>query len=228
MNKLKALVLAAAMLVVPAAANAEVAYAAETARLRVGPGSDYPVVAILGRGYAVNVQACLRDYSWCDVIAGTHRGWVSAEKLSYFHDGAYFPVIDYGAAIGIGVVGFIIGNYWQDHYIARPWYRQIPQLRHRPARAAPKPRPPKSAAHARGRQHSRTASRPLVRPATAGFNPGSQNSRLKNEQRPAPGYRPAQRTPDAVVKPRPPQARTRPEGGQATMHGRSQRPRSRQ
>lgn len=146
MNNLKALVLAAAMLVVPIAANAQLAYTAKTVPLHAGPAGDYPVVATLGSGFAVTVQGCLPDYSWCDVIAGEYRGWVDARNINHFYQGASVPVINYGAAIGIGVVTFVIGNYWQDHYIRHSWYRQMAQWRHRPAHAAIHPRPPQRTA----------------------------------------------------------------------------------
>ena len=32
------------------------------------------------------------------------------------------PVVDYGPRIGIDVVGFSVGSYWQSHYRDRPWY----------------------------------------------------------------------------------------------------------
>lgn len=160
MNTLKALILAAAMLVLPAAAHAQLAYTAGAVTLHAGPAADYPVVAVVAGGLEVNVQGCTRDYRWCDVIAGGYRGWMHARRINYFYRGAYVPVIHYGAAIGIGVVAFVIGNYWQQHYVGRPWYRQHPHWSQRPPHADFHPRPPRAAlpaqAHAGNNQRSMT------------------------------------------------------------------------
>ena len=49
-----------------------------------GPGNDYPVVAQLARGVAVNVNGCLNDYSWCDVSIGANAmlTYLSASSAS--------------------------------------------------------------------------------------------------------------------------------------------------
>ena len=121
MNTLKALVLAAAMLFLPVAAHAQPAYTAGTVSLHAGPAADYPVVAVVQGGLSVSVHGCTPDYRWCDVVAGGYRGWLHARDIDYFYQGARVPLIDYGAVVGIGVVTFIIGNYWQQHYTARHW-----------------------------------------------------------------------------------------------------------
>lgn len=207
MKNLKALVFAASTLVLPVTANAQVAYTAEAVPLHAGPAEDYPVVAILGSGFAVTVQGCMQDYSWCDVIAGPHRGWVYARDIVYSYQGQYVPVINYGAAIGIGVVTFIIGNYWQDHYVRHPWYGQMPQWGHRPPRAAIPTRPPHAGSHSAGARHSVPAYRSpqwqpsagtKPRPLQAGPRPRSARSSL-------PAYGPFQRPSNAGVTSRPAQ-----------------------
>jgi len=113
----------AASLALPSEAQTQLAYTARDAHLRAGPAREYPVVAILPAGLAVSVQGCLSDYSWCDVIAGPSRGWVYAGNIDYAYDGMYVPLLTYGPQIGIGVTGFILFDYWSDHYHDRPWYR---------------------------------------------------------------------------------------------------------
>jgi uncharacterized protein YraI len=152
-NNLKRLFVAAAMLVLPIAANAQLAYTAETVPLHAGPAEDYPVVAILGSGFAVTIQGCTQDYSWCDVLAGPHRGWIYGRYIVYSYQGTYVPVINYGAAIGIGVVTFVVGSYWQNHYTDRHWYRQMPHWVHRPQYAPIHPKPPRPGVHPGGSQH---------------------------------------------------------------------------
>ncbi len=214
-----ALVLAAAMLALPASANAQVAYAqvaytAKNVHLRAGPARDYPVVAILGSGVAVTVQGCMQDYSWCDVIAGELRGWVYAGNLVYSYQGANVPVIDYGAVIGFGVVTFIIGSYWHDHYIDRPWYRQMPQWSHRPPRADVHPRPQHPGPHPRNEQRPVPAYRTPPPPPGTGVAPRPPHAgpRPDGERRPAPSYRTPPPPPGTGVAPRQPHVEPRPEG----------------
>lgn len=168
MDKLKALVLAAAILVLPIAAHAQLAYTASTTAVHAGPARDYPIVAVLGSGLAVSVQGCMPDYQWCDVIAGEYRGWVYAGDIAHAYQGERVPVIDYGAAIGIGVVSFVLGNYWADHYISHPWYRQMPHWSRRPQAAAVHSGRPHAQARMRREQPAAPVYRSRQRPAAAG------------------------------------------------------------
>jgi len=131
MKKLTAGAVLAAAMAVPVWAQAQAAYLAATVNLRAGPGQVYPVVVVLGGGQTINVQGCLSDYSWCDVIAGPYRGWVYAGYINYPYQGAYVPVPDYGPVIGIGIISFTLGAYWNDHYRDRPWYHERDRWEHR-------------------------------------------------------------------------------------------------
>jgi len=113
------------LLILPCAAGAQaqLAYTSKNAHLRAGPARDYPVVAILPAGLEIAVEGCLSDYSWCDVMAGPSRGWLYAGNISYAYNGAYVPLITYGPEIGIGVIGFMLLDYWTAHYHDRSWYR---------------------------------------------------------------------------------------------------------
>lgn len=108
----------------PIASNAQMAYVNKDVNLRAGPAMEYPVVMRLRARVTLSVIGCLPGYQWCDVEVGPNRGWVYAGNIVYPYQGAYVPVHTYGAAIGIGVVAFMVGNYWDDHYRARPWYPQ--------------------------------------------------------------------------------------------------------
>jgi len=188
MNNLKLLFFAAATLALPLAANAQVDYTAETLRLHAGPGEDYPVVAILGSGFAVTIQGCTQDYSWCDVLAGPHRGWVYGRDIVYSYQGQYVPLINYGAAIGIGVVTFVVGSYWQNHYAGRHWYRQMPHWDHRPPHAPIHSKPPPGV-HSGGSQHPTPSYRnPQWRTsAVANSWPTQHGAQRGRGQAPAPG-----------------------------------------
>jgi len=115
--------LLAALVAVPALAQGAAALTARPAHLRAGPARDYPVVAVLPPQFPVAVQGCLSDYSWCDVVAGASRGWLYAGNISYAYRGGYAPLVEIAPAVGIGIVGFALGDYWSDHYRGRPWFR---------------------------------------------------------------------------------------------------------
>lgn len=115
------------------AAQAQAAFTATAVHLRAGPAPDYPVVAVLPAGYQVAVQGCLGDYSWCDVLAGPERGWIYAANIHTPYQNTYVPVLTYGAVIGIGVLTFVLNDYWPHYYHDRPWYAQRERWNWRPA-----------------------------------------------------------------------------------------------
>ena len=126
MNTLKALgFLISALAALPAASYAQqLAYTSKDVKLRAGPSTDYPIVAIVPGGVPLTVEGCLSDYRWCDVVAGPDRGWVFAGNIVYAYQGVNVPLLTYGAAIGIGILAFNLDSYWDEHYRARPWYPQ--------------------------------------------------------------------------------------------------------
>lgn len=103
-------------------AQPQTAVTARPTNLRAGPATDYPVVAVLPGGFALSVQGCLPEYTWCDVIAGQSRGWMSAGNINYYYQNSYVPVSTYGAVLGIGALAFILNDYWGNHYRDRPFY----------------------------------------------------------------------------------------------------------
>jgi uncharacterized protein YraI len=144
--------LACCAAICPAATSAQQqAQALVDINLRAGPAQEYPVVSVLHAGTFVTVQACLADYSWCDVVVPPLRGWVYASNLMIQQGGVGQPVNVAGALIGIGVTSFILNSYWRDHYYNRPWYGQAnyynnyPPHYYRPPQYRPPPpqyRPP--------------------------------------------------------------------------------------
>jgi uncharacterized protein YraI len=113
--------LAAAPMVVSAQ---QLAYTSKEVSLRAGPSRDYPVVAHLGAGTSMTIYGCLQDYKWCDVVVGGSRGWVYSGNIVYPYLGRNVPVLSYGPTIGLGIVTFSIGNYWDNYYTDYPWYQQ--------------------------------------------------------------------------------------------------------
>jgi uncharacterized protein YraI len=126
-------------------AQPQAAVTARHTNLRAGPAPDYPVVAVLPAGFAVGVQGCLPDYTWCDVIAGQSRGWMWAGNINYYYQNSYVPLLNYGPVIGIGALTFFLGDYWGSHYRDRPFYRDRDRWEHRnfvqPSPRAPRPQP---------------------------------------------------------------------------------------
>ncbi len=150
--------IAACVLALSGAAHAQqFASTSKSVHLRAGPGRDFPVVAILGPRTAVNVYGCVPSYTWCDVESGPDRGWVYAGNLVYAYDNREVLLPSIAAVVGIGIAGFVLEDYWHDHYldrwwwpVRRRWYRppHVPPLRgHPPVRVPHPPRPPGAGVH---------------------------------------------------------------------------------
>jgi len=116
--------IAAALSCLPAAAMAARAFVVAGAPIFAGPGNDFPVVAQLGRGVAVNVNGCLGDYSWCDVNLGANRGWVYAGDLAYPYQNRRVPILEYGPRLSLPLITFSLGTYWDRYYRGRTFYRE--------------------------------------------------------------------------------------------------------
>ncbi len=186
------------------------AYVLKQANLRAGPSRDYPVVAVLSTGVSVWVEGCLDDYRWCDVTVGTERGWMYAGNINYPYQGGRVPLISYGAVIGIGIIGFSLGDYWDNHYRMRPWYpqrqhwmdRPPTRLRPGPARIRPEPIMP-----------PRSNDRPYVEQRLPQHQPPAGTQPLRRHS-PADVARPPQGQPSRETQ-RPPQ--DRPHGGERLL-----------
>jgi uncharacterized protein YraI len=119
---LAALALVATLALPSLASAAQLAYAASGAtNLRAGPSTEYPVVARVLGGSAVNVYGCVAGHSWCDVGVQGVRGWMIASRLEFVYGGRRVLVPQYYAYFGAPVVTFDLG-YWDRWYRGRPWY----------------------------------------------------------------------------------------------------------
>ncbi|WP_105133682.1 SH3 domain-containing protein [Burkholderia sp. BE12] len=126
-------VVLAGLAAAPGVADAQSsAYTNSPAELYAGPAPDYPVVAEIPPGTALDVFGCLSNYAWCDVALPGVRGWIDAQLLDYPYQGSYVPLLEYGAIIGVPVTGFAIGAYWDRYYRHRPWYPDRDRWARRP------------------------------------------------------------------------------------------------
>jgi len=104
-------------------------YVTGDATLRAGPDRSYPNVAMLPAGAEVVIEGCVDGWSWCDVTAGNDRGWVAGYLLQEEYEGRRVRIPEYGVRIGIPVIAFVFGTYWDDNYRNRAWYGERDQWR---------------------------------------------------------------------------------------------------
>jgi uncharacterized protein YraI len=114
--------LAVGLLALPIAAMAQQAFTTRTVNVRAGPNNAYPIVAQVGGGAPMQVMGCLADWSWCDVFYADLRGWVYGPYLTYAYQGGSVPLYTYAPSLGIPIVTFAVGPYWDRYYYGRPWY----------------------------------------------------------------------------------------------------------
>src|SRR5258706_3102336 len=119
--------LAALVLCAPLAAQAIEGWVVDDISLQAGPDPAYPSIIELAAGTPVSIQGCINGWTWCDIVVGADRGWVPGTFLEEDYGGQRVVVIDYGPRIGIPIVGFSLGVYWNQHYHNRPFYSQREQ-----------------------------------------------------------------------------------------------------
>ncbi len=108
----------------PAMARTMNGYIVRTTVMRAGPDYDYPAVQRLRRDSGVTVHGCLRDWNWCDVSNRYDRGWVPRRDIVVSYNGRRRYI---GSSMGIIILSFSFGNYWDNNYRSRPFYSQRPR-----------------------------------------------------------------------------------------------------
>ena len=106
-----------------AAVQAAPGFATADVNSRTGPDIEFPSAGIIPEGAPIDVQGCLNDESWCDVIWKGNRGWVFSEYLGFDYRGQIVLLPDAGPAVfSIPVVVFSTAEYWGRYYVGRSWY----------------------------------------------------------------------------------------------------------
>jgi uncharacterized protein YraI len=135
----------AAMVSGAGAAAASPGYVTTSLNLRAGPSTSYPAVVVMHAGDRVEIYGCLTGWSWCDIDWHGYRGWAAGRYLQVLYERQRRPIVSYGARFRIPFLSFSIGNYWNQHYHNRPFFKELPKFERRPPRDNPplKGPPPK-------------------------------------------------------------------------------------
>ncbi|WP_102960408.1 SH3 domain-containing protein [Mangrovicella endophytica] len=113
----------------PAVASAATAIAVTNVNLRAGPSTAYPPVNVVGAGDRVRVFGCLSNRSWCDVSYDGQRGWMSSNYLAYSDRGRRYTGERVVPLIGAPIITYSFGDYWDNHYRGRRFYRDRDRYR---------------------------------------------------------------------------------------------------
>ena len=123
-QKLLAVLLATTLMGLSAAAEAAVnGYVTSRVNLRAGPDRDYPVVSSLRGGSVVKINGCVRNWNWCEIKSGRHRGWVSSDHLQTIYKKRRVRLVDASRYVQVPVIGFEVEDYWDDNYRGYSFYR---------------------------------------------------------------------------------------------------------
>ena len=106
------------------AVAAETAITTSAVNVRAGPDLSLPTVTWLLGGARVSVVGCVSNWRWCDVTAGRDRGWVYSRYLSLPSQGSAIVIAEGGPNLGLPVVDFALGPYWDEHYSGRMFFSQ--------------------------------------------------------------------------------------------------------
>lgn len=85
MRLVKVLLSALAFLAVgTAASTAHPGVTTSSVNMRMGPGTQHPVIVAIPGNQPVTIIGCVSGAAWCDVVWANHRGWVSASYIYYY------------------------------------------------------------------------------------------------------------------------------------------------
>jgi len=128
----------AAALVLPSVAAAVPGFTTGDVNVRTGPGTQYQAIMTAPAGSGVDILGCMPGRTWCDIVLGNRRGWVSGRYVQeggavvqqYVEPRYVTPRYVAPRYVSPGpAFSFSFGNYWDDDDNWR--YRDRSRSRHR-------------------------------------------------------------------------------------------------
>jgi len=123
-----------ALVAAPALAEAATrGFSTANVNMRSGPSTAYPAVVVIPNGAPLTIHGCLSDTPWCDVSFTAGRGWVAGRYVQaiYRENRIYVEPRSY-RNLGVPIITFDAGNYWDRYYRDRDFYRERDRWRRPP------------------------------------------------------------------------------------------------
>ncbi len=133
-KKLFGAIALAVMLAAPALAQAATrGFATANVNMRSGPSTAYPAVVVIPNGAPLTVHGCLSDTPWCDVSFVRGRGWVAGRYIATtYRQNRVYVEPRYYRDLGVPIITFEAGRYWDRYYRDRDFYRERDRWRRPP------------------------------------------------------------------------------------------------
>ncbi len=123
----------AALVALPAIAEAAEGFATANVNMRSGPSTAYPAVTMIPVGAPLQINGCLNETPWCDVSFYGGRGWVAGRYIQATYQSRRIYVgPQYYRPLGIPTVVFNFDDYWGRYYRGRDFYRDRDRWRRGP------------------------------------------------------------------------------------------------
>ncbi len=123
----------AALVALPAIAEAAEGFATANVNMRSGPSTAYPAVTMIPIGAPLQINGCLNETPWCDVSFYGGRGWVAGRYIQATYQSRRIYVDrQYYRPLGIPTVVFNFDDYWGRYYRGRDFYRDRDRWRRGP------------------------------------------------------------------------------------------------
>ncbi|NTJ44823.1 SH3 domain-containing protein [Agrobacterium larrymoorei] len=133
-NKLFGAIALLALVAAPALAEAATrGFATANVNMRSGPSTAYPAVVVIPNGAPLTIHGCLSDTPWCDVSFSYGRGWVAGRYVqAMYRQNRVYVEPRYYRDLGVPIVTFEVGRYWDQNYRDRDFYRERDRWRRPP------------------------------------------------------------------------------------------------
>ncbi len=115
-----------ALVTAPALAQAATqGFSTANVNMRSGPSTAYPAVVVIPNGAPLTIHGCLSDTPWCDVSFSYGRGWVAGRYVqAIYRQNRVYVEPRYYRDLGVPIITFEAGRYWDQNYRDRDFYRE--------------------------------------------------------------------------------------------------------